>query len=63
MRPRTLKPTPNVRGESIVCLAKDAFRCFTGTELDILVVGDALLDKSEQTQPLIARHKDACALD
>jgi carbamoyltransferase len=38
----------NVRGEPIVCTVKDAFKCFMGTELDILVCGDFILYKNEQ---------------
>jgi carbamoyltransferase len=38
----------NVRGEPIVCTPEDAFRCFMGNELDLLVVGNCLLQKSEQ---------------
>jgi carbamoyltransferase len=38
----------NVRGEPIVCTPEDAFRCFMGTELDLLVVGRALLRKDQQ---------------
>ncbi|NDE43695.1 MAG: hypothetical protein EB073_05285, partial [Burkholderiaceae bacterium] len=42
----------NVRGEPIVCSPSDAFRCFMGTELDVLVVGDAFLEKSKQSRAL-----------
>ncbi len=38
----------NVRGEPIVCTPEDAFRCFMGNDLDLLVVGRCLLRKSEQ---------------
>jgi carbamoyltransferase len=38
----------NVRGEPIVCTPEDAYRCFMRTEMDCLVIGDYLLDKSEQ---------------
>jgi carbamoyltransferase len=38
----------NVRGEPIVCTPDDAFRCFMGTELDVLVIGRALLRKDQQ---------------
>ncbi len=38
----------NVRGEPIVCTPDDAFRCFMGTDLDILVAGDCLLRKQDQ---------------
>jgi carbamoyltransferase len=38
----------NVRGEPIVCTPEDAFRCFMGNELDILVIGNCVLQKAEQ---------------
>lgn len=38
----------NIRGEPIVCSPKDAFRCFMGTDLDYLVVGDFFLKKDCQ---------------
>ncbi|MEM8574317.1 MAG: carbamoyltransferase [Pseudomonadota bacterium] len=38
----------NVRGEPIVCTPEDAFRCFMATELDVLVIGDCVLEKSAQ---------------
>jgi carbamoyltransferase len=38
----------NVRGEPIVCTPEDAYRCFMRTEMDYLVLGDYLLDKSRQ---------------
>ncbi len=39
----------NVRGEPIVCTPEDAFRCFLGTDLDLLVCGNAVLVKDKQT--------------
>jgi carbamoyltransferase len=39
----------NVRGEPIVCTPEDAFKCFMGTELDILVVGNCILRKPNQS--------------
>ena len=39
----------NVRGEPIVCTPEDAFRCFMRTEMDVLVVGDMFLLRTEQT--------------
>src|SRR5207249_6416073 len=33
----------NVRGEPIVCTPEDAFRCFMGTEIDVLAIGNCLL--------------------
>jgi carbamoyltransferase len=38
----------NVRGEPIVCTPQDAFRCFMRTEMDVLVLGNTLVRKSEQ---------------
>jgi len=38
----------NVRGEPIVCTPDDAYRCFIRTDLDFLVIGDYLFDKSGQ---------------
>jgi carbamoyltransferase len=53
----------NVRGEPIVCMPEDAFRCFMGTELDVLVIGRALLHKEKQNPALKVNHKDAFELD
>jgi carbamoyltransferase len=53
----------NVRGEPIICTPEDAFRCFMGTELDVLVVGDAVLRKTEQSQSLAADYKVEYELD
>ena len=44
----------NVRGEPIVNTPTDAFNCFMGTELDYLVIGDCILDKSKQ-DPLLKK--------
>lgn len=41
----------NVRGEPIVCTPADAYRCFMGTGLDMLVAGDCILLKEEQPPP------------
>ncbi len=38
----------NVRGEPIVCTPEDAYRCFMRTEMDCLVLGSYVLEKSEQ---------------
>jgi carbamoyltransferase len=38
----------NVRGEPIVCTPEDAYRCFMRTGIDALVLGEYLLDKSDQ---------------
>jgi carbamoyltransferase len=53
----------NVRGEPIVCTPEDAFRCFMGTEIEVLVVGNCLLKKEEQDPALKRDYKDAFELD
>lgn len=40
----------NVRGEPIVCTPEDAYRCFMRTEMDVLVMGNFVLLKSEQPE-------------
>ncbi len=42
----------NVRGEPIVNSPIDAFNCFMGTDLDYLIIGDCILDKSKQNPKL-----------
>jgi carbamoyltransferase len=42
----------NVRGEPIVCTPEDAFRCFMGSEIDLLVVGNCVLEKRSQEAEL-----------
>ena len=41
----------NVRGEPIVCTPEDAFRCFMGTQMETLLIGNCALRKAEQTAP------------
>ena len=53
----------NVRGEPIVCTPQDAFRCFMGNELDLLVVGNCVLRKSEQDPALRQDYSSAFELD
>jgi carbamoyltransferase len=53
----------NVRGEPIVCTPEDAFRCFMGTDLDVLVVGRAVLHKPEQDPALREDYKNKYELD
>jgi len=40
----------NVRGEPIVCTPEDAYRCFLRTEMDVLVIGDCVLEKEAQPE-------------
>ena len=53
----------NVRGEPIVCSVKDAFNCFMGTDLDMLVIEDFILYKEDQDKSLIKDYKDQFELD
>ncbi len=53
----------NVRGEPIVCTVDDAFKCFMGTELDILIIENFLLDKSQQSGFLKENYKAKYELD
>ena len=53
----------NVRGEPIVCTPEDAFRCFMGTEIEVLAVGNCLLRKEDQDPKLKLDYKDAFELD
>ncbi|HLG31317.1 MAG TPA: carbamoyltransferase C-terminal domain-containing protein, partial [Candidatus Brocadiales bacterium] len=40
----------NVRGEPIVCTPEDAYRCFMRTNIDYLVLGNHILDKTKQPE-------------
>ena len=53
----------NVRGEPIICTPTDAFKCFMGTELDILAIGNYLLIKKEQNKALKENYKERYELD
>ena len=53
----------NVRGEPIVCTPLDAFKCFMGTEMDILAIGDFILYKNEQNPKLKKSYKSKYKLD
>ena len=49
----------NVRGEPIVCAPEDAFRCFMGNDLDLLVVGNCVLQKAQQDPNLKRNYSSA----
>ena len=53
----------NVRGEPIVCNPEDAFRCFMGTDIDILVIENFYLKKEDQNKNLIDNYKNKYDLD
>ncbi|MCP5266351.1 MAG: carbamoyltransferase [Burkholderiaceae bacterium] len=61
--PLVVNTSFNVRGEPIVCDAEDAFRCFMGTELDVLAVGNFLLLKEEQDAALKENYEERYELD
>jgi carbamoyltransferase len=48
--PVVINTSFNVRGEPIVCSPTDAFKCFMGTELDLLSIGNFLLIKKDQNR-------------
>jgi len=53
----------NVRGEPIVNTPEDAFNCFMGTELDVLVIGNCYLKKKEQDLSLKKDYTSKYELD
>jgi carbamoyltransferase len=53
----------NVRGEPIVCTVKDAFDCFMGTNLDVLVCNNFILYKQDQNSDLLKDYKNRYELD
>jgi len=53
----------NVRGEPIVCTPEDAFRCFMGSDIEVLVCGNFYLKKEDQDPDLAEDYKDKFELD
>jgi carbamoyltransferase len=53
----------NVRGEPIVGTPADAFRCFMGTEIEVMAVGNCLLRKEDQDMALRKSYESAFELD
>jgi Carbamoyltransferase C-terminus len=53
----------NVRGEPIACTPEDAFCCFMGSDIEVLVTGKCFLRKEEQDPALRRDHKNAFELD
>jgi len=45
-----INPSFNVRGEPIVCTPEDAYRCFMRTEMDFLVIGNYIFEKTSQPE-------------
>lgn len=61
--PMVVNTSFNVRGEPIVCSPSDAFKCFMGTELDILAIGNFLLVKEDQNKDLKKSYEALYELD
>jgi carbamoyltransferase len=53
----------NIRGEPIICTPTDAFKCFMGTEMDFLVVGNYVLYKGQQDEALKQNYEKRYKLD
>ena len=53
----------NVRGEPIVGTPEDAFRCFMGTEIDALAIGNCFLRKEDQNPSLKHQYENRFAPD
>jgi carbamoyltransferase len=53
----------NVRGEPIVNSPEDAYRCFMGTQIDILVIGNYVFEKDSQKKPTNTDYKNDYKLD
>src|SRR5262249_45646051 len=51
----------NVRGEPIVCTPQDAYRCFRGTEMDALVLGDCLVQRDRAETADVAEREEYLA--
>ncbi len=53
----------NIRGEPIVCSVEDAYRCFMGTNLDVLACENYVMLKEEQNKDLLREYKSQFELD
>ena len=53
----------NVRGEPIVATPEDAFRCFMGTNIEVLAIGNCFLRKEEQDPDFAKQYQSAFELD
>ena len=53
----------NVRSEPIVCTPEDAFRCFMGTDIEVLAIGNCVLRKEDQDPKLRQDYKSSFELD
>jgi carbamoyltransferase len=53
----------NVRGEPIVCTPEDSFRCFMGTDIEVLAVEGCYMEKANQDPAIMKRYENAFTLD
>lgn len=61
--PVVINTSFNVRGEPIVCTPEDAVRCFMGTEIETLVIGNCMLRKEDQEPALRLNYQNLFELD
>ena len=61
--PLVVNTSFNVRGEPIICTPTDAFRCFMGTEMDVLAAGNFVLYKEQQDLSLKENYEERYELD
>tara|TARA_Y100000996_G_scaffold408769_1_gene388381 strand:+ start:337 stop:2175 length:1839 start_codon:yes stop_codon:yes gene_type:complete len=61
--PLVVNTSFNVRGEPIICTPTDAFKCFMGTEMDVLSVGNYMLYKEQQDEALKENYEERYELD
>jgi carbamoyltransferase len=61
--PLVVNTSFNVRGEPIICTPTDAFKCFMGTEMDVLAAGNFVLYKEQQDEALKENYEERYELD
>ena len=61
--PLVVNTSFNVRGEPIICTPTDAFKCFMGTEMDVLAAGNYVLYKEKQDEAVKENYKERYELD
>lgn len=61
--PLVVNTSFNVRGEPIICTPTDAFKCFMGTEMDVLAIGSYVLCKEHQDEALKENYEERYELD
>ena len=61
--PLVVNTSFNVRGEPIICSPTDAFKCFMGTEMDVLAVGNYVLYKEQQDRATKENYEERYELD